>query len=103
MNPFLETVKKTEVPFGAGCLWWLGQMGLLVKLGETLLCVDYFASPLPERLMKSLHLVQRECADDRRMYRDMLIRRKDYVLTELDKRFITELTRSRRACIADRG
>ena len=49
MNPFLETVKKTEVPFGAGCLWWLGQMGLLVKLGETLLCVDYFASPLPER------------------------------------------------------
>ena len=49
MNPFLETVKKTEAPFGAGCLWWLGQMGLLVKLGETLLCVDYFASPLPER------------------------------------------------------
>ena len=49
MNPFLETVKKTEVPFGAGCLWWLGQMGLLVKLGETLLCVDYFASPLTER------------------------------------------------------
>ena len=49
MNAFLETVKKTEVPFGAGCLWWLGQMGLLVKLGETLLCVDYFASPLPER------------------------------------------------------
>ena len=43
MNAFLETVKKTEVPFGAGCLWWLGQMGLLVKLGETLLCVDYFA------------------------------------------------------------
>ena len=49
MNAFLETVKKTEVPFGAGCLWWLGQMGLLVKLGETLLCVDYFASPLTER------------------------------------------------------
>ena len=49
MNPFLETVQSEKVPFGEGVLWGLGQMGLLVKLGETLLCVDYFASPRPDR------------------------------------------------------
>jgi len=49
MNPFIETVKKAEIPFGSGLLWWMGQMGLLVKLGETVLCVDYFASPRPDR------------------------------------------------------
>ena len=32
-----------------------------------------------------------------------LIRRKDYQLTALDKQFITELTKSRRECLPDRG
>ncbi len=26
-------------------LWWLGQMGLLIKAGNTTLCIDYYASP----------------------------------------------------------
>ena len=37
------------VPYGSAVMWWLGQMGLLVKMGETLLCVDYFATVIPER------------------------------------------------------
>jgi hypothetical protein len=49
-----------------------------------------------------MHLVQRKCADNQRVYRDVLIRRRDYSLTELDKCFITELTRSRRACLAEK-
>ena len=49
MNAFLRSVLDTPAPFGSACLWWLGQMGLLVKMGDTLLCVDYYASPLAER------------------------------------------------------
>ena len=56
-------------------------------------------SPLPERLLRRLHLVERECVDNHRVYRDMLIHRQDYQLTELDKRFITELTRSKRTFV----
>lgn len=26
-------------------LWWLGQMGLMIKSGNTTICIDYFASP----------------------------------------------------------
>ena len=74
------------------------QLDLLAENPETFMWV----SPLPERLLRQLHLVQRKCADNQRMYRDMLIHRQDYQLTELDKCFITELTRSRRACIPKR-
>ena len=71
------------------------RLDLLTQNPETFM----WASPLPERLMKSLHLVQRECADSRRQYRDMLIHPEDYTLTVLDKRFITYLISSRRNCI----
>ena len=53
MNNFLRTVREREVPYGSAVLWWLGQMGLLVKMGGTVLCVDYFASPDPGRRVAS--------------------------------------------------
>ena len=49
MNRFLQSVKDIEAPYGTAVLWWLGQMGLLIKMGDTVLCLDYFATPLPER------------------------------------------------------
>ena len=49
MNRFLQTVKETPAPHGTAVLWWLGQMGLLIKMGDSVLCVDYFASDTPGR------------------------------------------------------
>ncbi|MBR4500742.1 MAG: MBL fold metallo-hydrolase [Clostridia bacterium] len=49
MNGFLRTVRDEKVPSGGAAVWWLGQMGLMVKLGESVLCVDYFASDSPDR------------------------------------------------------
>ncbi len=51
MNAFLQTVKETPAPAGTAVLWWLGQMGLLIKAGGKVLCVDYYASGSPERLI----------------------------------------------------
>ena len=45
MNDFLYFVNKTQTPSGRAALWWLGQMGLLIKAGKTVISVDYFASP----------------------------------------------------------
>ena len=95
----LSTVRSEELPqvprrifvFERG-----SQLDLLSENPETFMWV----SPLPDRMLDRMHLVQRECADNQRMYRDVLIHRQDYPLTELDKRFITELTLSKRACIA---
>ena len=30
---------------GTAALWWLGQMGLIVKAGNTTICIDYYATP----------------------------------------------------------
>lgn len=44
-------------------LWWMGQMGLMIRMGKTLLCVDYYASdsdsrrvppPVPPEEMKEV-------------------------------------------------
>ena len=46
---FLQQVRETKTPYGTAALWWLGQMGLWVKMGETVLSIDYFADPRPGR------------------------------------------------------
>ena len=61
-----------------------------------------WVSPLPQRLLNRLGLVQRRCEDNQRLYRDLLIYRQEYQLTDLDKTFITELTRSKRTCLVNR-
>ena len=42
-------ITDAPVPRGSAVLWWLGQMGLLIRIGGTVLCVDYFASAHPDR------------------------------------------------------
>ena len=49
MNDLMQEVRNRPVPPGTAVLWWLGQMGLLIKLGDTVLCVDYFATEIPGR------------------------------------------------------
>ena len=70
------------------------QLELLAENPETFMWV----SPVPRKTLDRFGLTQRPCRDHKRIYRDMLIRKKDYALTELDKRFLTALTESRRAC-----
>ena len=31
-------------------MWWLGQMGLMLRCGNTTICIDYYASPADNRL-----------------------------------------------------
>ncbi len=49
MNELLRTVKETPAPEGTAVLWWLGQMSLVVKMKDTVICVDYFASETEDR------------------------------------------------------
>ena len=49
MNELLCKVMDCPAPEGTAVLWWLGQMGLLIRMGDTLLCVDCFAAEMAER------------------------------------------------------
>ncbi len=52
-----------------------------------------WVSPAPTEILDKYGLLQRVCNDNHQLYRDVLIYRKNYHLTEMDKRFIAELFR----------
>ncbi len=68
------------------------QFDLLYKNPETFMWV----SPVPESLLERYNLVQKKCAENKKIYKDLLIYKKGYKLTELDRRFITQLCDSKR-------
>lgn len=68
------------------------QFDLLSKNHDTFMWV----SPPPQSLLDRYDLVQRKCLDNKKVYKDVLIYKKGYKLTELDKGFITELCKARR-------
>ena len=45
----MESILETNVPYGKACMWWMGQMGLIVKIGKNILCIDYYAKPEARR------------------------------------------------------
>lgn len=68
------------------------QFGLLEQLPDAFMWV----SPIPKRILEQHHLVTRPCEDDHKVYRDVLIYRKNYRLTDLDCQFIDSLTAYKR-------
>ena len=94
-----STVRKTELPDEVERRIFLfergGQFDLLSDNPETFMWV----SPIPEKLLARYGLVQRTCFEARIMYKDMLVKRSEYRLSELDKLFLTELTKSKRLCL----
>lgn len=53
-----------------------------------------WVSPPPKKLMDRYGLVLKECPDNKKVYKDVLIYRDGYKLTQLDKQFIEQLYRS---------
>ena len=53
-----------------------------------------WVSPVPEKIPARHNLVQRECPDNTKIYKDVLIYRKNYERSDLDKKFIAEVHKS---------
>ena len=68
------------------------QFELLAENPETFMWV----SPVPKSLLKRYGLVQLSCNENKRVYKDVLIHRRDYTLSELDDMFIEELVKAKR-------
>ncbi|MBQ8953348.1 MAG: LysR family transcriptional regulator [Clostridia bacterium] len=81
-KPVPEEPQRSILLFERG-----SQFDLLCENPQTYMWV----SPIPQKLLERYNLVQRSCMDVKRVYRDVLIWRKDYELTALDREFIAEL------------
>ena len=55
-----------------------------------------WVSPVPRETLRKYGLETRECEDDRRLFKDVMIHETDYRLAEPDKLFISELCRVKR-------
>lgn len=68
------------------------QFDLLSENTQTFMWV----SPAPQKVLDRYNLVQKDCIDNKKVYKDVLIYKKGYKLTKLDKQFLTELCNSKR-------
>lgn len=55
-----------------------------------------WVSPIPQKTLDRYNLVQRQCADHTRTYKDLLLYKSSHKLTSLEKDFITYLCESKR-------
>ncbi len=95
----LSKVVKEELPDNINRRIFIferaSQFDLLSLNPETFMWV----SPLPKILLERYNLIQRKCAENKKIYKDVLIYKKGYKLSDLDRRFITELCESKRKYI----
>ncbi len=86
-NELYDNIKRRIFVFERG-----SQLEVLADNPDTFMWV----SPISDSTLDRFGLVQKICVDNTRSYQDMLIYRKDYTLTELDKEFISELSEAKR-------
>ena len=95
----LSKVVKEELPDNIGRRIFVferaSQYDLLSENPETFMWV----SPLPDKLLKRYSLIQKECKENQKVYKDVLIYKKGYKLSKLDKQFIKELYNSKQKYI----
>ncbi len=93
--PF-ASVRKEELPDNIDRRIFVferaSQFDLLSKNPDTFMWV----TPSPKSLLDRFGLVEKKNTENNRIYRDVIIHKKDYVLSGLDKLFISELCQSKR-------
>ncbi len=92
----LSKVVKSELPDNIERRIFIyeraSQFDLLSRNHETFMWV----SPAPPSVLERYNLVQRKCVDNKKIYKDLLIYRNGYKLTDIDRNFITALCESKR-------
>jgi len=96
----LSVVKKSELPDDINKRVFVFERASQFELLAANRDMYMWVSPVPEELLTRYGLVQVPCADNKKVYRDVLIYRNSYKLTELDKAFIESLYASRKKFIS---
>lgn len=98
--PFAQ-VKKEELPDNSERRIFVfdraSQFELISQNPECFMWV----SPIPVELLARYGLTERECKENGRIYKDILIYRKNYKLTKADDMFISELCNAKRRVFGD--
>ncbi len=92
----LSKVIKEELPDNIDRRIYIFERASQFDLLSTNTQTFMWVSPVPESLLKRYNLVQKKCVENKKIYKDVLIRKKGYKLSEIDRRFIAQLSDSKR-------
>ncbi len=87
----MAVVRKEELPDNISKRIFVFERASQRELLSTNHDTFMWVSPMPQDIMTRYELVQKKCAENKKVYKDVLIYKKDYKMTELDEKFITEL------------
>ena len=92
----LSRVVKEELPDNINRRIFIferaSQVDLLSKNHETFMWV----SPTSPEILETYNLVQKKCVDNNRVYKDVLIYKNGYKLTNLDRKFVDSLNETKK-------
>lgn len=92
----IAEVKKEELPEDIQRRIFVFERGTQFDLLAANHSAFMWVSPVPKKLLDRYELVARKCADNDKNYRDLLIYRKDYRFSKLDRMFIEELENAKK-------
>ena len=95
----LIDVKKAELSENVDKHIFVFERASQFELLESIPGSFMWVSPVPEELCEKYGLVQKECPDMGKRYKDVLIYRDEYKLTALDNQFITAVCDAKRKYI----
>lgn len=94
------TARKAELPTQSDRRIFVFERAIQFELLSEHKDTFLWSSPVPDQLLDRYGLVQRKCPDNRKVYKDVLIYRRGYCLSQLDRRFITELCHAKGTCLS---
>ncbi len=92
----LIDVKKSELSEYVDKRIFVFERGSQFVLLSNVPTTFMWVSPIPKQLLDRNELVQKECAESHKSYKDVLIYQHGYKPTELDNQFITEVCGAKR-------
>lgn len=92
----LIDVKKEELSKYVDKHIFIFERGSQFKLLDTVPTTFMWVSPIPEDLYSKYNLIKKSCVDNQKVYKDVLVYRNGYKLSDLDNIFITELCNAKR-------
>lgn len=95
----MSAVKKEELPENIDRRIFVFERASQFEILEENPDTFMWVAPMPQKMLERYGLVQKTCSDNTKIYKDMLIYKKTYKLSSLDRAFITELCDSKRKYI----
>lgn len=92
----LAAVKKEELPDNIRRRVFVFERASQFEVLSANTAAFMWVSPVPDDTLERYGLVQRICKENVKVYKDVMIRKKSYEFSDLDKAFITELCKVKR-------